>query len=108
MFPSFNTTIRGALLMVESRCAMMSVVRPFINCCSACMSRCSVSASSALDAETEQRLMQALQQLMKGRTTLIIAHRLSTISNAPRIVVLKDGNIVESGSHDGLLALRRL
>ncbi len=60
--------------------------------------------TSALDAETEDRLLAALQDLMRGRTTLIIAHRLSTVRGAHRIVVLKGGRIVESGSHEELLA----
>lgn len=59
--------------------------------------------TSALDAETEERLMQTLEQLMKGRTTIIIAHRLSTVRAANRIVVLRDGQIVESGAHEELL-----
>ncbi len=60
--------------------------------------------TSALDAETESRLVGALERLMAGRTTFIIAHRLSTVRRANRILVLKDGQIVESGSHQQLLA----
>jgi ATP-binding cassette subfamily B protein len=61
--------------------------------------------TSALDAETEGLLLEALRRLMKGRTTLIIAHRLSTIRSADRIVVVHDGKVVESGTHEELLAL---
>jgi ATP-binding cassette subfamily B protein/subfamily B ATP-binding cassette protein MsbA len=59
--------------------------------------------TSALDAETEGRLVQTLEKLMKGRTTIIIAHRLSTVRAANRIIVLEDGQIVESGAHEELL-----
>ncbi len=60
--------------------------------------------TSALDAETERLLLQALRWLMHGRTTLVIAHRLSTIRHADRIVVLREGGVVESGKHAELLA----
>lgn len=59
--------------------------------------------TSALDTETEQHLLQALERLMKGRTTIIIAHRLSTIRKAHRIILLQDGQIVEHGTHSELL-----
>ncbi|MBD5315981.1 MAG: ABC transporter ATP-binding protein [Bacteroides sp.] len=62
-------------------------------------------ATSALDSESEQLVQQALDRLMKDRTTLVIAHRLSTIKNATQICVLHEGRIVERGTHNELLAL---
>lgn len=61
-------------------------------------------ATSALDPESEGLVKEALERLMRGRTTLVVAHRLSTIRQADRIVVLEHGRIVEQGSHDELLA----
>jgi subfamily B ATP-binding cassette protein MsbA len=60
-------------------------------------------ATSALDNESERLVQEALQTLMKGRTTLIIAHRLSTIEHADRVVVMEQGEIVEQGRHTDLL-----
>lgn len=62
-------------------------------------------ATSALDSESEKSVQEALERLMKDRTTLVIAHRLSTIRNADQICVLHEGRIVERGTHDDLLAL---
>ena len=62
-------------------------------------------ATSALDTESEKLVQEALEHLMKDRTTLVVAHRLSTIRNADIICVLHDGQIVEQGKHDELLAL---
>ena len=60
-------------------------------------------ATSALDAESEHEVQQALNALLQGRTSLVIAHRLSTIQNAHKIVVLKEGAIVEEGTHFSLI-----
>jgi len=60
-------------------------------------------ATSALDTESERYIQDALGALMKSRTTLVIAHRLSTVENADKILVMRDGRIVESGSHAELL-----
>ncbi len=59
--------------------------------------------TAALDAEAEEIVMDALEQLMEGRTVITIAHRLSTIRNADKIFVLHSGSVVEEGTHDELL-----
>ncbi|MBR4164907.1 MAG: ATP-binding cassette domain-containing protein, partial [Lachnospiraceae bacterium] len=61
-------------------------------------------ATSALDSISEVAIQDALEGLMKGRTSIVIAHRLSTILKADTILVVKDGKIAESGTHDELLA----
>jgi ATP-binding cassette, subfamily B, bacterial MsbA len=61
-------------------------------------------ATSALDTESERRIQQALGVLMEGRTTLVIAHRLSTVEGADRVLVLRDGAVVEAGGHAELIA----
>jgi len=63
-------------------------------------------ATSSLDAESEKVVQEALETLMRGRTTLVIAHRLSTIQNAHKILVMQAGEIVESGTHTELMRLR--
>ena len=60
-------------------------------------------ATSALDNESEKLVQEALDRLMKSRTVVVIAHRLSTIKNADKILVLQDGEIIQSGNHDSLL-----
>ena len=60
-------------------------------------------ATSSVDTRTEQQIQTAMDQLMKNRTSFVIAHRLSTIKNADLILVLKDGDIIESGTHEALL-----
>jgi ABC-type multidrug transport system fused ATPase/permease subunit len=61
-------------------------------------------ATASLDNKSEREVQTALDALMRNRTTIVIAHRLSTIVGADRILVLKEGQIVEDGCHDDLLA----
>ncbi len=60
-------------------------------------------ATSSVDAYTESMIQESLEQLMRGRTSIVIAHRLSTVKNADRIIVLDQGKIIEEGTHEGLL-----
>ena len=62
-------------------------------------------ATSALDTESERLVQEALENLMRNRTTIVIAHRLSTIRNADEICVMHEGEIVERGKHEALLAM---
>ena len=60
-------------------------------------------ATSALDTESEKLVQDALENLMKNRTSIVIAHRLSTIKNADEICVLREGKIIEQGTHEQLI-----
>ena len=61
-------------------------------------------ATSSIDTRTELQVQEAFDQLMSGRTSFIVAHRLSTIRNADCILMMRDGQIIERGTHDELLA----
>ena len=61
-------------------------------------------ATSSVDTRTAERIQKAMDNLMKGRTSIVIAHRLSTIRDADLILVMKDGDIIEQGTHESLLA----
>ena len=60
-------------------------------------------ATSSVDTRTEVLIQRAMDELTKGRTSFVIAHRLSTIKNADKILVLRDGDVVESGTHKELM-----
>jgi len=62
-------------------------------------------ATSNVDSRTEMRIQKAMLKLMEGRTSFVIAHRLSTVRDADVILVLKDGVVIEQGSHDELMAM---
>ncbi len=63
-------------------------------------------ATSSIDTQTERKVQEAMDNLMKGRTSFVIAHRLSTIFNSDLIIVVEDGKIIEQGSHEELIAQR--
>ncbi|NLD50842.1 MAG: ATP-binding cassette domain-containing protein, partial [Clostridiaceae bacterium] len=65
-------------------------------------------ATAAVDVHTEMQIQQAIQELAGSRTVIVIAHRLSTVKQADRILVLKEGEIIESGTHEELLELNGL
>ena len=61
-------------------------------------------ATSSIDTRTEMKIQEAFSRLMEGRVSFIVAHRLSTIRDADQILVMKEGNIIEQGNHEQLLA----
>ena len=61
-------------------------------------------ATSSVDTRTERRIQDAMDRMMEGRTSFVIAHRLSTVRDADVILVIRDGGIVEQGTHDELMA----
>ena len=98
----YNVMERGATLSVGQR-QLISFVRAMVYDPKIIVLD---EATSSVDTETEELIQEAIQKLMKGRTSIVIAHRLSTIQNANKILVLDKGEIVESGTHDELLEMQ--
>ncbi len=96
----YNVMERGATLSVGQR-QLISFIRAMVYDPKIIVLD---EATSSVDSETEEMIQNAIQKLMKGRTSIIIAHRLSTIQNADKILVLDHGKIVEAGNHTELMA----
>ncbi|EON75588.1 ABC transporter, ATP-binding protein [Lunatimonas lonarensis] len=95
----YNVKERGATLSVGQR-QLISFVRAMVYDPEIIVLD---EATSSVDTETEEMIQQAIEKMMKGRTSIVIAHRLSTIQRADKIIVLHQGEIKESGTHDSLL-----
>jgi ATP-binding cassette, subfamily B, multidrug efflux pump len=95
----YNVMERGAMLSVGQR-QLISFVRAYVHNPSILVLD---EATSSIDTESEAIIQKALEKLTEGRTSIVIAHRLATVQNADRIIVLSDGRILESGSHEELL-----
>ena len=95
----YNVKERGVMLSSGQR-QLISFIRAYVHQPNILILD---EATSALDSKSENLVQEALDKLMKGRTSIVIAHRLSTIKKADMIVVLKDGSVEESGTHDELI-----
>ena len=96
---SYNVMERGSTLSVGQR-QLISFIRAMVYDPKILVLD---EATSSVDSETEAMIQQAIEKMMKGRTSIVIAHRLSTIQKATKIMVLEKGEIMEMGGHDELL-----
>ena len=94
-------------ILADNGCNLSQGQRQLLAIARAILSKASIlildEATSSIDTRTEVLIQNAMLKLMQGKTTFVIAHRLSTIRNADKILALKDGEIIESGTHDELL-----
>jgi ATP-binding cassette subfamily B protein len=98
---SYNVMERGATISVGQR-QLISFIRAMVYDPKILVLD---EATSSVDTETEELIRQAIEKMMKGRTSIAIAHRLSTIQKADKIIVMDHGEIKEEGKHEDLLAL---
>lgn len=96
----FDTVLKADADLSQGQKQQIAVARAMLDDCPMLILD---EATSSLDTRTEYRIQQAMDQLMKGKTSFVIAHRLSTIVNADCILVLKDGKVIEQGTHDELM-----
>lgn len=96
----YDTMLDGSANLSQGQCQQIAIARAMLEKRPMLILD---EATSSVDTRTEIMIQSAMDQLMEGRTSFVIAHRLSTIQNADCILVLKDGNIVESGTHEELL-----
>ncbi len=97
----YNTIINDKMNLSEGQKQLLTIARAMIENAPMLILD---EATSSVDTRTEILIQQAMDKLTEGRTSFVIAHRLSTIKNANKILVLRDGDIVESGTHEELLA----
>ena len=96
----YDTVLDGSVSLSEGQKQLLTIARAMVEDAPMLILD---EATSSVDTRTEEQIQRAMDELTKGRTSFVIAHRLSTIKNADIILVLKDGDIVESGNHEQLL-----
>ena len=99
---NYNVRERGVMLSAGQR-QLIAFLRAYVSNPSVLILD---EATSSVDSQTEELIQKATEKLTQGRTSIVIAHRLATIQNADKILVMEQGEIVESGTHAELLALK--